>query len=148
MCPVQMHPTKLRPDLSLVAPKTLIDFSPRCVRALNRILLSGVEVVVSSDWNRWASLEDIQAFYLSQGVVQQPIGFTPFCPRTNLIFMEHAAQQQREMEIKQWLKENTVSGWVAVDDLLLDLENFVWVSDTTMGLAQEGIEEEVMNLFE
>ncbi len=142
------------------------DFDPFDVGAisvLNEVLEeSNAEIIVSSDWKCWASLDSMQEFYLTQGVSKPPMGFTP--PIKNVVdissfqFEEnYHIQQQRCIEVSAWLSEHPeVTHWVCVDDLYLGarvndtcrhwgLENFVWVSRTDQGLKQDNVKEKILS---
>jgi hypothetical protein len=44
---------------------------------LNEILeQTGAEIVVSSDWRIWCSVEEMGDYYESQGIIKRPIDFT------------------------------------------------------------------------
>jgi hypothetical protein len=115
-------------------------FDARCVEVLNSLLSTDVEVVVSSDWKNWASLDIIGEFYLSQGIKKKPISLTP----TLFNIHNETIQTLRTREILKWLESKEIKNWVAIDDLyLIDLPNFVWVSRTDEGISQIGVKENI-----
>jgi hypothetical protein len=53
------------------------DFDQKAIKVLNEILEeTGAEIVVSSDWRYHATLEELGEYYLYQGILKKPIGFT------------------------------------------------------------------------
>jgi len=119
-------------------PGILDDFNINTVEVLNSILAtdSTIEIVVSSDWKYWCSLEEMGDFYEKQGILKRPIGYTP---KTD-IYIWDTYPKQRAHEIKTWLENNTVEQWVAIDDLDMRpyLKHFVWINKPTEGILQEG----------
>ena len=54
------------------------DFDDKAIKVLNSILEeTGAEIVVSSDWKRWANVEQMGEYYEQQGIIKKPIDFTP-----------------------------------------------------------------------
>lgn len=123
-------------------PGVLDDFDKETVDRLNSILEEDpvIEIVVSSDWKYWVTLEKMKKFYLLQGILKAPIDYT----EKSL----YNGSQQRAIEIKSWLSANpAVTQWVAVDDLDMRpyLDHFVWIDKPTEGLLQTGVCEEIRN---
>ncbi len=45
------------------------NFNKKAIKVLNEILEeTGAEIVVSSDWKRWATVEEMGEYYESQGI--------------------------------------------------------------------------------
>ena len=122
------------------------DFDKLAVQILNSILeKTGAEIVVSSDWKNWSSLDEMKQFYLSQGIIKIPIDFTPFFNRLQNPG-NFSYQQKRCLEILNWLDNHSnIDKWVAVDDMYLELSNFVWVTRSDEGLCQEGIKNKILD---
>ena len=154
------------------------NFDKKAVETLNEILEeTGAEIVVSSDWRKWATVEELGEYYKIQGIIKKPIGFTEFfytfeedlvkelAPEMGLIIRHSVSQneQERHVEIKKWLKDHPeVEKWVAVDDLNMGieietsygkmtrdwgLENFVWTPRDWEGIKQSGIKEEIIKIL-
>jgi hypothetical protein len=152
------------------------DFNKEAVKVLNEILEeTGAEIVVSSDWKRWADVKEMGEYYLSQGIIKKPIGFTPYCSdlqRESRIpdydnfkwTRSDALEQERHFEILDWLSRHPeVTHWVAVDDLFMGihvehsgygpydrewgLQNFVWTPYQDEGIKAHGTKEIIMNFF-
>ena len=141
------------------------DFDEKAVRILNQILEeTGAEIVVSSDWKRWANVEEMGEYYESKGIIRKPIALTPdlgectwenpereswvWSPRWDL-------EMSRVVEIRQYLHDHPeITHWVAIDDLHLGktdetwknwgLDNFVLTPRSNEGIKQSGIKEKVI----
>ena len=141
------------------------DFDEKAVRILNQILEeTGAEIVVSSDWKRWANVEEMGEYYESKGIIRKPIALTPdlgectwenpereswvWSPRWDL-------EISRVVEIRQYLYDHPeITHWVAVDDLDMGktdeswknwgLDNFVLTPRSNEGIKQSGIKEKVI----
>lgn len=139
------------------------NFDPKAIRLLNRILdETGAEIVVSSDWRNWGTLEQMQEMYVTRGI-KPPIGVTPFlenCEVPSGFIWSHEAdlEQTRSLEILQWIKDHPeVTNWVAVDDLDMSLreigkftwglENFVLTPLSHEGIKQSGVAEKVIKFL-
>jgi hypothetical protein len=158
---------KLSQDImSLPVDARFDNFNKRAVKVLNEILeKTGAEIVVSSDWKSWASVNEMGDYYESQGIIKRPIDFTG-----NMIDGERVTWHRdwdlegtRSLEIQQWLKEHPeVTKWVAIDDLDMGktgisygvefkhdwgLDNFVLVPRSNEGIKQCGIKEKVIKFL-
>jgi hypothetical protein len=146
------------------------DFDQKAIKVLNEILEeTDAEIVVSSDWRLYATLEELGEYYTSQGVIKKPIGVTKVLGQfeTPEIFVwskTEDSEQIRSLEILQYLKENTeITHWVAVDDLHMGihvenskygpfdrdwgLENFVWCPQESEGIKQVGKKEKIIKFL-
>lgn len=144
------------------------DFNQECVAILNKIIVqTDCQIVVSSDWKKLATVEEMGDYYESQGIIRRPIDFTPSKLPEGLTYYERGSylEEVRSYEILQWLSEHPeVTHWVAIDDLDMrkwfptesgmvegkwGLTNFVWtVGVNNLGLNQEGKFEEVMEYLD
>jgi hypothetical protein len=136
------------------------NFDEEAVKVLNEILEeTGAEIVVSSDWKNWATVEEMGEYYESKGIIKKPIAFTdsilyddyddfPWHNKSEL-------EQTRSLEIAQYLGQNSViTHWVAIDDLNMSLrdvddkswglKNFVLTPEDKEGIKQTGIKEKVL----
>ena len=140
------------------------NFNAKAVKVLNSILKqTDAEIVVSSDWKLYCSLEELQEMFTKYGVVKQPIDVTPNIPLKydKNYYTEGELAEYRISEIKMWLKEHPeVTQWVAVDDLDLGekfgpisgnsnggLTNFVLTPKSTEGIKQLGIKEKILKFL-
>lgn len=139
------------------------NFDQKAVKVLNEILEeTGAEIVVSSDWKRWATVEEMGQYYESQGIIKKPIAFTDsiLCDDYE-DFPWHRSldsEQTRSLEISQYIGQNThVTHWVSIDDLNMSLraegdkmwglKNFVLTPIQHEGIKQSGIKEKVLKFL-
>lgn len=146
------------------------NFNKKAIDILNEILEeTGAEIVVSSDWKRWATVEEMGEYYVSQGIKKKPISFTKNlgdCDVSeNFVWSRHwDLEQSRSLEILQYLRDHPeVTEWVAVDDLNMGipqthetwgememdwgLTNFVLTPKSREGIKQNGIKEKIINFL-
>jgi hypothetical protein len=146
------------------------NFDKKAVNVLNEILEeTGAEIVVSSDWKKHASLNELGDYYISQGISKRPIAITPNfigCNKPDGFEWSHNDQyeQQRCLEIMQHVADNPlITHWVAVDDLLMQrevtnkyygdqsrvwgLDNFVWTPKMSEGIKQTGIKQKILKFL-
>lgn len=140
------------------------NFNDKAVKVLNSILeQTGAEIVVSSDWKLYCTLDELKEMFTKYGVVKQPIDVTPNIPLKydKSYYTEGELAEYRSMEVKQWLKEHPeVTHWVAVDDLPLGemfgpisgnylggLKNFVLTPKSSEGIKQSGIKEKILKFL-
>ena len=145
------------------------NFDEKAVKILNSILeKTGAEIIVSSDWKRWANVEEMGEYYESQGISKKPIAFTPDLGKCTWYFDETWVwstrcdlEMSRVIEIKQYLHDHPeITHWVAVDDLNMSksithdgyvveqdwgLENFVLTPKSNEGIKQSGVKEKILN---
>ena len=149
------------------------NFNKKAIAILNSIIEeTGAEIVVSSDWKRWATVDELGDYYESQGIIKRPIDATAFCRdlyndggaahlkdediNWNRTWM---LEQERHVEILEWLQRHPeVTHWVAIDDLNMaknydniertwGLENFVLTPRSREGIKQSGIKEQVLKFL-
>ena len=152
-------PTELRFD----------NFDKKSIKVLNSILEeTGAEIVVSSDWQNFATCEQLGDYYESQGIIKRPIGVTKEIGGIDLNRYDKMPwnrnldfEQHRSLEILEWLSVHPeVTKWVAIDDLDMSarygeisgnlrwgLERFVLTPKRTEGIKQSGIKEKVLELL-
>ena len=150
------------------------NFDKKSIDILNSILKeTDAEIVVSSDWRRHATLEELGDYYEGQGIIKRPIGMTEELHFTNWVnegFIpdhddfpwrrEETLEQNRYFEILRWLRDHPeVTNWVSIDDLNMGktftdwrgqverswgLENFVLTPKSTEGIKQCGKREKIL----
>jgi hypothetical protein len=141
------------------------NFNKKAIEILNEILdITGAEIVVSSDWKRWANVEQMGEYYESQNINKKPIAFTPNLSECNNYddtfpwIRQWDLEQTRSLEIKQYLLNHPeVTNWVAIDDLNMGkdepwkdvwgLENFVLTPRGSEGIKQSGIKDKVIKIL-
>ena len=150
------------------------NFDQKAVKVLNEILEeTDAEIVVSSDWRLYATLEELGDYYESQGIIKRPIGVTEVFHFTNWrdegFVPDHedfpwsrndSREQERHFEIMRYLGNYpSITHWVAIDDLHMGinvntswgktdrewgLSNFVWTPRDWEGIKQSGVKEKVL----
>jgi hypothetical protein len=146
------------------------NFNKRAIEILNEILKeTGAEIVVSSDWKKWANVEELGEYYEQQGIIKKPIAFTKNLndceiPQNFPWSRTYDLEQSRSLEIKQYLQDHPeITHWVAVDDLdmgisqtnetwgeiVMDwgLTNFVLTPKGSEGIKQNGIKEKIIKFL-
>ena len=142
------------------------NFDKKAIKVLNEILeQTGAEIVVSSDWRIWCSVEEMGDYYESQGIIKRPIEFT-----ANVIDQSKVTwtrnwdlEGTRSLEIQDWLEQHPeVTHWVAIDDLNMGktgvyytefehewgLDNFVLTPSSNEGIKQVGIKDKIINFLD
>ena len=142
------------------------NFNQKAIKVLNKIIKeTGAEIVTSSDWKRWANLEEMGEYYESQGISKKPIDLTPNLGQCNwynnkiwIWSPQWDLEMTRVIEIKQYLHDHPeITHWVAVDDLDMGkngeswkdwgLDNFVLTPKGSEGIKQSGIEEKILKFL-
>jgi hypothetical protein len=143
------------------------NFDPKAIKVLNKIIeATNAEIVVSSDWRLFATLEELGDYYTMQGICKKPIGFTKLLgdceqPENYPWSYTNDREQARSLEILQYLKDHPeITHWVAVDDLHMGvhveasrygahdrdwgLSNFVWTPRDWEGIKQSGVKQKIL----
>lgn len=149
------------------------NFDEKAVKILNEILEeTDAEIVVSSDWQNFATLDELGEYYESQGIIKKPIGVTKEIGDVDFEKYDKMPwnrdldlEQHRSLEILEWLEAHEeVTHWVAVDDLHMGvhvenswrgaydredwgLENFVWTPRDNQGIKQSGIKDKILKFL-
>jgi hypothetical protein len=146
------------------------DFDQKAVSILNEILdETDAEIVVSSDWKHWATVEEMGEYYEMQGIKKKPIDFTKNLGQCSFQDKKsfqwsytYDLEQSRYVEITQYLMDHPeITQWVAVDDLHMGkhvenskygsfdrddwgLTNFVWTPRCSEGIKQSGVKDKIL----
>ena len=147
------------------------NFNKKAVKILNEILEeTGAEIVVSSDWKRWANVEEMGEYYESKGIIKKPISFTPnlgqctwYNDKVWIWSRDWDLEMSRVIEIKQYLHDHPeITHWVSIDDLDMGktgkkwgvdfehdwaLDNFLLTPRGNEGIKQSGIKEKVIKFL-
>lgn len=140
------------------------NFDKKAIKVLNSIIEeTDAEIVVSSDWKRWATVEEMGEYYEAKGIIKKPIAFTPDlaqCTVHGNMFIwsrDWDLEQCRSIEIKQYLHDHPeITHWVAIDDLNMGREdgwkswgltNFVLTPKKMEGIKQSGIKEKILKFL-
>lgn len=98
--------------------KVLYPFNQECVMILNEILIeTGAEIILSSDWKKRRTLEDLDIIFKKNGIIKSPIDVTSDY-RDNYSNFEMC----RSVEIIHYIAENIIdiNDIVILDDLNLE----------------------------
>jgi hypothetical protein len=146
------------------------NFDQKAVSVLNEILdETDAEIVVSSDWKTWATVEEMGEYYEMQGIKKKPIDFTKNLGQCSFQDKKsfqwsytYDLEQSRYVEITQYLMDHPeITHWVAVDDLHMGkhvenskygafdrddwgLTNFVWTPRPSEGIKQLGVKDKIL----
>ena len=146
------------------------NFDKKAIDVLNEILeTTGAEIVISSDWKAWATVEQMGEYYEMQGIIKKPIAYTKnlgqcsFQDTKSFIWSStYDLEQSRYVEITQYLMDHPeITHWVSIDDLHMGrhvenskygafdrddwgLENFVWTPRPSEGIKQSGVKEKIL----
>ena len=142
------------------------NFDKKAIKILNQIIEeTGAEIVISSDWRSWATVEEMGEYYEQQGIIKKPIDYTPSSYPMPEVIQWHPVwdlEGSRSLEILEWLKTHPeVTHWVAVDDLNMSwknhsedrsgegwgLTNFVHTLKMSEGIKQLGIKEKIIHFL-
>lgn len=154
----------IKSDMEMPVEFRFDDFDAKAISTLNEILNeTGAEIVVSSDWKKWASVEEMGNYYEQQGIIKKPIGFTTSILKANLKFHNYITdlEETRSYEILDYLdKHPEITHWVSIDDLNMSeridddtneyiwgLKNFVWTPYENEGIKQSGVKEKVIEFL-
>jgi hypothetical protein len=127
----------------------LYKMNPNCVVALNEIIVeTECDMIVSSDWRKSFSIEELGEIFEWNGIVKKPIGVTSL----DCVSMSNSALN-RIHQIKQSLSDLKPTTWAVIDDLPMGIQNYtmgipnVVFCDPIEGLAAKNKKEEVVNIL-
>ena len=135
------------------------NFDRKAIKVLNDVIeKTGAEIVVSSDWKLYATVEELGEYYESQGIVKKPIDRTlnldEFAPDSaGLYHWKGWKGRMRILEIEKYLEDHPeITHWVAVDDIDMSpkanqghgLKNFVLTPRSNEGIKQSGVKDKLI----
>ena len=133
------------------------DFDEKAIEILNEILTeTGAEIVISSDWKKFADISEMREYYELHGIKKSPYDYTPYYSNIPNGRFGTPLAEARAVEISTWLKDHPeVTHWVAVDDLDMSvmscgdrgLTNFVPTYDIEKGIAEDGVKEKILEFL-
>lgn len=111
-------------------------FNDGCVKVFNEILLkTNAEIVLSSDWRKFWTLEELDLIFRFNGVIKSPMAVTEIDP-VSMSWLE----KNRANEIGKYILNNRdIEQWVAIDDLNMS-QFMVQTNDDDKMFVTEGIE--------
>lgn len=130
-------------------------FDSKAVKVLNDIIdITGCEIIISSDWKRHGTLDQMIEMYKTRGI-KPPIDYTPDMKGFNeseyeLLKWRNLYETIRVHEINEYLKNHPeITHWVAVDDMdLSKLENFVMTTKPyNEGIKQSGVKDKILKFL-
>ena len=126
-------------DEGMINNEKLYSFSSSCVEVLNKILSSNnVRIILTSSWRTVFDVEKQCRIFKENDVVQLPMGQ-----------IKDLGYKHRNLEIKSYLENRKVEGFVILDDMQIDGfdDNFILI-DPRNGLSEEHIERvnEMLNI--
>jgi hypothetical protein len=128
-------------------------FDTKAVQVLNEILeATGAEIVLSSDWKKHFTLQEMRDIFIYCGVDKQPISFTP----NSVYYSDGHLEGGRAYEIKVYVELHGLTNWVAVDDLnVLNSGHEDFFEDhfvlckrpNTEGIKQSGLKTKIIKIL-
>jgi len=127
-------------------------FDEKCVKVFNSILdnVSGVTVILSSDWKHHYSIAQMNEIFKWNAVntiVSDTTGSSWGVMFTSIQQLEEC----RAYEINKYVAEHNLTNWIAIDDLDLSTwispEHFVRTPRVSEGIKQCGIKDKILNLL-
>lgn len=123
-------------------------FNEKCVKAFNKILTSiEVDIVLSSDWKKHWTIEELDIIFKNNGVIQSPVDKTPNTP-ISMSWIE----KNRMSDIESYLRQNDLidSNWIIIDDLNVreflpeEYRDRVFLTRDLEGIKQSGLKEKII----
>jgi hypothetical protein len=126
-------------------------FDPKCVKVLNSIIesVSGLVIVISSDWKNHFDLTKLNEIFEINGVTAVVTDTTGSAWGTMFKSMQQL-EECRAYEINKYAEEHLLTRWVAVDDLNLRIwipENFVRCTHSSEGIKQSGVRDKILKIL-
>ena len=124
-------------------------FNHGCVNVFNEILLkTDSEIVLSSDWRKFWTLDELNMIFRFNGVIKSPIDVTEIDP-VSMSWLE----KNRANEIGKYLLNNReIKNWVAIDDLnmsefmkLTNDDDKMFVTEGIEGIKKSGLKDKIIS---
>ena len=128
--------------------KVKYPFDKGCVDIFNEILTeTGAEIVLSSDWKYYYTLDQLDIIFKENSVIKSPIDVTT----DDMVSMSYL-EKNRAYQIKTYIKTNKNEKYVIIDDLNLynfyeSLENNFVRTYNSEGLKQLGVNDKIIKLL-
>jgi len=131
-------------------------FDRKAVNLFNEFLeATDAEIVLSSDWGKQHSLQDMREIFEWNGIIKGPISFTVNSP---LYENAETAEWQaggRAWEIKEYVDRHRLTNWIALDDLPIHHSghadffegHFVYCGKQMEGVKQTSLKEKAIKLL-
>lgn len=129
-------------------------FDRKAVKVLNDILMkTGAEIVLSSDWKLHHDLKELKIIFDMNCLIKSPIDVTPDFSNSGKYdpwsYSTPSLESIRRSEINTYLREHSsINRYVIVDDLQLEMPNFIRCPYPEEGIKQTGIKEKIIKMLE
>jgi hypothetical protein len=87
---------------------------------------TNAELVVSSDWKKHFTFNQLKRIFRHYGITTRLIDITTHQDLWNKM-SRPSAEWERAAEICKWVKDNKVSNWISIDDMRLN-EQYKWMT--------------------
>jgi len=87
---------------------------------------TNAELVVSSDWKKHFTFNQLKRIFWHYGITARLIDITTHQDLWNKM-SRPSIQHERALEVAKWAKDNKITNWIAIDDLDLYHE-FKWLT--------------------
>lgn len=127
-------------------------YDSKCVKVFNYICaMVNPVIILSSDWKTHYTIEQINAFFGRNGITHKISDITPNHWGKFYTKLEQL-EECRASEIKEYVEENGLTNYVAVDDLnlkpYLPEGTFVQTPRSLEGIKQSGIKDKIIKILE
>jgi hypothetical protein len=124
-------------------------FNNGCVKVFNEILLkTDAEIVLSSDWRKFWTIQELDYIFRFNGVVKSPIDVTNVDP-VSMSWLE----KNRANEISKYLNNNRdIEKWVVIDDLnmsgflkITNDDDKFFLTEGFEGIKKSGLKDKIIS---
>lgn len=131
-------------------------FDRKAVKLFNEFLVAtGAEIVLSSDWGKTHSLQDMREIFEWNGIIKGPISFTVNSPLYEEAETKEWQAGGRAWEIKEYVDRHRLTNWLALDDLPLHDSgfgdffegHFVYCGRQNEGVKQTSLQEKAIKIL-
>jgi len=131
-------------------------FDKKAVKLFNEVLeVTGAEIVLSSDWKKHHTLQEMREIFEWNGIIRGPISFTINSPIYEEAETIEVQSGGRAWEIKEYVERHGLTNWVALDDLKLHEsgygdffeEHFVYCGRAMEGVKQTNLKEKTIKIL-
>jgi len=131
-------------------------FDGKAVKLFNELLdKTGAEIVLSSDWKKNHSLQDMREIFEWNGINKGPISFTVNSPMYEEAESMEWMAGGRAWEIKEYVERHGLTEWLALDDLKLHESghgdffegHFVFCGRTFEGVKQTSLKYKAIKIL-
>ena len=123
-------------------------FDEDCVGVLNEIFIeTDADIVLSSDWKKHWTLEQLDIIFKNNGIIKSPIDITS---KKTISYMDH--EKNRAYQIEDYVKNNNIKNFVIIDDMYIshhldDMKNKFVRTEGYEGIKGIGIKERILNIL-